>query len=97
MYWCFWQLKKIGRKYKEQSEAVQKELDTLKSKLSSQQLQETAATVEMDEASNRMNVMIVCLEKQVDELKVKSNEREAEVISLNEKLEARQQVCFCYV
>ena len=88
------QLKKIGRKYKEQSEATQKELDQLKATSAGQQTQQSTAAAAAEQANRQLTDRLAAVEREREEIKAKVTQKETEVTSLKEQVQKIQQVGF---
>ena len=88
------QLKKIGRKYKEQSEATQKDLDQVKATSAGQQTQQFTAAAASELANKQMVDRMDAIETERDEVRAKVTQKDAEVASLKERVQNIQQVSF---
>lgn len=90
------QLKKIGRKYKEQTEIISKEMEDLKQKLASQEEQQPSAAA-LEQATSSFREQLTNTEKERDELKVKVEQSENESKQIREQemkiREKVQEVC----
>ncbi|XP_071164585.1 nucleoprotein TPR-like isoform X1 [Mytilus edulis] len=78
------QLKKIGRKYKEQTEIISKEMEDLKQKLASQEEQQPSAAA-LEQATSSFREQLTNTEKERDELKVKVEQNENESKQIREQ------------
>ena len=83
------QLKRLGRKYKEQWEAVQKELDQTKAATAGQQSQKTAAA---EQANKALTEKLTAAEKEKDEAQLKVTEKDTELTTIKEQMTKVQQV-----
>ncbi|XP_063410496.1 nucleoprotein TPR-like isoform X2 [Mytilus trossulus] len=78
------QLKKIGRKYKEQTEIISKEMEDLKQKLASQEEQQPSAAA-LEQATSSFREQLTNTEKERDELKMKVEQNENESKQIREQ------------
>ncbi|XP_052073511.1 nucleoprotein TPR-like isoform X6 [Mytilus californianus] len=78
------QLKKIGRKYKEQTEIISKEMEDLRQKLASQEEQQPSAAA-IEQATSSIREQLANTEKERDELKVKVEQSENESKQIREQ------------
>lgn len=89
------QLKKIGRKYKEQAEAIRKELDDLQAQHEAQSKLPTPPSAEaIEQAVAPVQEKLTAAEKERDELKQKLEQTVTESNTTKEQSTKFQQVCF---